>query len=166
VRLLGDRRGIGLGLNVPQGLRSVGERVAGMTMEASHSAPTSHFPSVRLTEEHPQAPTAIMAPSPNTFVTSADFMSCTSRTLGPSNTPRDWASRYLRPPRLYECSNSPSPSEPPRLAPENPVLILGGATSVGLYAIQFAKLSRLVCHRHGLATKLRPRSLAGRRSRG
>ncbi|KAH8983168.1 zinc-binding oxidoreductase ToxD [Lactarius hatsudake] len=111
-----------IGSNVPQGLRSVGERVAGMVQGGSHY--------------HHGAFAEYL-------VTSADFV---------VHVPDAWsfedASQLGVAPLtalrvLYEVLKLPEPLGTAASRVKIPVLISGGATSVGLYATQFAKLSGL-----------------------
>ncbi|KAH9032324.1 zinc-binding oxidoreductase ToxD [Lactarius hengduanensis] len=111
-----------IGSNVPQGLRSVGERVAGMVQGGSH---------------HHHGAFA------EYLVTSADFV---------VHVPDAWsfedASQLGVAPLtalrvLYDVLKLPEPLGTSASRVKIPVLISGGATSVGLYATQFAKLSGL-----------------------
>jgi hypothetical protein len=114
----------------------------------------SHFPGVRLIEEHPRARTAIVAPSLNTFVTSSDFIILHApdawyfaighrATHGRAQTPR--APRDLRVLRLNSRS----------------YLRRHDLGRVVRHSIREALV--LVCHRNGLAAKLRPRLPTRRR---
>lgn len=112
-----------IGSNVPQGLRSVGERVAGMVQGGTH--------------RHHGAFAEYL-------VTSADFVVRVPDAWSFEDAAQLGVAPLTALRVLYDVLKLPEPlggASASRVP--IPVLISGGATSVGLYAIQFAKLSGL-----------------------